>query len=144
MAGFTARAGSIAGRSRPGNRVFSEFDWWSATGWKMTGDAYMVVSGVPELRPDHAEALALLALDMREQRKRSRFDPTAARHRTASARPGRGGRRWHQEILYDVWGDTVNVASRMESTGRREDPSLAPSVRAIVGVVRSRLRGESR
>jgi class 3 adenylate cyclase len=86
---------------------------------KTIGDAYMVVGGLPEPRPDHAEAVADMALALREE---------VARHRDPAGRPlalrigidsgpvvaGVIGRR---KFSYDLWGDTVNVASRMESTG---------------------------
>jgi class 3 adenylate cyclase len=79
----------------------------------------MVVGGLPEPRPDHAEAVADMALALREE---------AARHRDPGGRPlalrigidtgpvvaGVIGRR---KFSYDLWGDTVNTASRMESTG---------------------------
>jgi class 3 adenylate cyclase len=86
---------------------------------KTVGDAYMAVGGLPEPRPDHAEAVAEMALDVREE---------VGRHLDPGGRPlavrigidtgpvvaGVIGRR---KFSYDLWGDTVNVASRMESNG---------------------------
>jgi class 3 adenylate cyclase len=86
---------------------------------KTVGDAYMVAGGLPEPRPDHAEAVAEMALALREE---------AGRHLDPAGRPldlrigidsgpvvaGVIGRR---KFSYDLWGDTVNTASRMESTG---------------------------
>jgi len=125
MAGFTARASE----TKPVhlvlflNRVFSEFDRlverYGLEKIKTTGDAYMVVSGVPEPRPDHAEALALLALDMREAVKAiadSSGRALAIRIGISSG-PVVAGVVGTKKFFYDVWGDTVNVASRMESTG---------------------------
>ena len=86
---------------------------------KTSGDGYMVVGGAPVARPDHAAALARLALAMRDATQALR-DPTGhpvpVRIGLASGPVVRGviGTR---KFFYDVWGDAVNVASRMETTG---------------------------
>jgi adenylate cyclase len=85
---------------------------------KTSGDAYIVVSGVPQLRPDHLEALADLALDIAE----AVAGLTDSRGRAVPLRIGLAsgpvvaGVVGSQRFFYDVWGDAVNVASRMEST----------------------------
>jgi adenylate cyclase len=125
MAGFTAQASETAPEDLVQflNRVFSDFDRLverhGLEKIKTTGDAYMVVSGVPTARPDHVEALAVLALEMCEAATEWR-DP---RGRNVPVRIGLGsgpvvaGVVGTRKFFYDVWGDAVNVAARMETTG---------------------------
>ncbi len=85
---------------------------------KTSGDSYMVVSGVPQPRPDHLEALANLALDMAEavaglKDPQGRDVPLRI---GLAAGPVVAGVVGARKFFYDVWGDAVNVASRMEST----------------------------
>ena len=86
---------------------------------KTTGDSYMVVSGVPVARHDHLEALAHFALEMRavtEAVVRTDGRPTTMRIGLACG-PVVAGVIGSRKFFYDVWGDAVNLASRMESTG---------------------------
>jgi adenylate cyclase len=85
---------------------------------KTSGDSYMVVSGVPEPRSDHVEALACLALAMADavadlKDPKGRAVPLRI---GLAAGPVVAGVVGARKFFYDVWGDAVNVASRMETT----------------------------
>ncbi|MDT7763584.1 MAG: adenylate cyclase [Mycobacterium sp.] len=85
---------------------------------KSSGDSYMVVSGVPQPRDDHMEALACLALDMAEavaglKDPQGREVPLRI---GLAAGPVVAGVVGARKFFYDVWGDAVNIASRMETT----------------------------
>jgi class 3 adenylate cyclase len=104
------------------NRLFSDFDGIArARGVekiKMIGDGYMVVAGVPRPHPDHAEAIARMALDMQgavADARESMGQDLAFRVGIHTG-PVVAGIIGTHRFLYDVWGDTVNVASRLETT----------------------------
>jgi class 3 adenylate cyclase len=86
---------------------------------KTVGDAYMAVAGVPRPRPDHAQAAADMALAIVEELGNARWpsgDPIVVRVGIASG-PAVAGVIGRRKFAYDLWGDTVNLASRLESHG---------------------------
>ncbi|MCA6606615.1 MAG: adenylate/guanylate cyclase domain-containing protein, partial [Pseudanabaena sp. M007S1SP1A06QC] len=105
------------------NEIFSEFDYlaeqYSLEKIKTVGDSYMVVGGLPLPSNDHAESIAEMALEMQSSIKKfkrgddSQFSLRIGIH-TGHAIAGVIGTK---KFIYDLWGDTVNVASRMESYG---------------------------
>jgi len=105
------------------NEVFSAFDLLTEKHClekiKTIGDAYMVAGGVPVARPDHAEAVGALALDMREEIERfnSQYGTSIRIRIGISTGPVIAGVIGRKKFAYDLWGDTVNVASRLESLG---------------------------
>ena len=83
------------------------------------GDNYMVASGVPSPRPDHAQALARMALEMCQYfNGGSRLAIDGLNFRIGiNSGPVVAGVIGHKKFQYDIWGPTVNTASRMESHG---------------------------
>lgn len=105
------------------NEIFSYFDSlldkYNVEKIRTIGDSYMVASGVPRGHPDHAQALVRMALEMRDYVAAHTFGQGQCVSfrigiNSGSVIAGVIGRR---KFVYDVWGDAVNIASRMESHG---------------------------
>lgn len=106
------------------NRVFSAFDLltekYSLEKVKTIGDAYMVAGGIPEPRPGNVYAVAEMALEVLSTVERigsELGEPIAVRVGMHTG-PAVAGVIGTHKLSYDVWGDTVNTAARLESHGQ--------------------------
>jgi guanylate cyclase len=106
------------------NEVFSKFDLltekYGLEKIKTIGDCYMVASGVPRSRPDHAQVLTSMAIEMRDFVTQHDFLGHRLNFRIGiNSGPVIAGIIGHKKFSYDLWGDSVNTASRMESQGKQ-------------------------
>jgi adenylate cyclase len=116
------------------NQIFTRFDAIAdelgVEKIKTIGDAYMVVAGLPEPQPDHVQRLAEMALRMHRV-----IDEIAAREGLPirmriglESGPVMAGVIGRRKFTYDVWGDTVNVASRLQSHGEAGKTQISASL----------------
>jgi len=116
------------------NEIFSAFDHLAERHRlekiKTIGDAYMVVGGLPSALPNHTQAIAEMALDMQaaiaqfRRQDHSRFSLRIG----IDTGPVVAGVIGLKKFSYDLWGDAVNVASRMESQGQADCVQVTQAV----------------
>ena len=139
------------------NQIFSSFDRLAERHGlekiKTIGDAYMVVGGLPKPRIDHAEAIADMALDMQQEIYRFRRKDNKILNIRIGINTGPvvAGVIGLKKFSYDLWGDAVNIASRMESHGKIGEIQVSSSTYELLkhkyvlekrGIVQVKGRGE--
>jgi class 3 adenylate cyclase len=121
------------------DQVFSRFDAlaerFGLEKIKTIGDAYMAVAGVPEARNDDVEVAAQMALAIREEVRELQWpsgDQMTVRIGMATG-PAVAGVIGTRKFAYDLWGDTVNTAARMESNGIPNEIQVSDTVHERLG-----------
>jgi class 3 adenylate cyclase len=133
------------------NDCFCHFDWvvgkYGCEKLKTIGDGYLAVCGLPEQRPDAALQLLRAAIDIRDEMKKHYAERVAEGHESWHVRIGLhigplvAGVVGVRRIAYDIWGDTVNTASRVESAG---EPGRINVSRAFYDKVADKVVAEPR
>ncbi len=137
IVGFTPAAASMTPARLVSklDRVFSEFDALAldlgVEKIKTIGDAYMAATGLPEPRGDHVEAIAHFAIGILDALRKFENDgePPLRVRIGVHTGPVVAGVIGRHKFIYDVWGDTVNIASRLESHGLPDRIHVSADVR---------------
>ncbi|HJW73224.1 MAG TPA: adenylate/guanylate cyclase domain-containing protein [Geothrix sp.] len=137
IVGFTQLSQKLDAESLVGvlNDIFTRFDILTDKHGlekiKTIGDCYMVVGGIPDMKADHCEAVGRMALDMLAELHRFNMATGHALDIRIGLNTGVvvAGVIGRKKFIYDLWGDAVNTASRMESHG---EPSRIHATEAVV------------
>jgi len=138
---FTPRAAKMKPDDLVGflNQIFSRFDVLTAERGlekiKTIGDAYMVAAGLPVAREDHAAIVADMAFAMQSavQDLSVKMGEQVQLRIGIHSGPAIAGVIGTSKVFYDVWGDTVNTASRMESHGEPGRIQVTAATKAVLG-----------
>jgi len=120
------------------NEIFTYFDSlvekYGVEKIRTIGDSYMVASGVPRPRPDHAQRLVRMALEMRDYVSQHTFCGTHEVNFRIGINSGPvvAGVIGRKKFIYDLWGDAVNTASRMESHGAAGKVQITRETYALI------------
>ena len=140
MVGSTVLASSLSPEEIVGllNEIFSEFDSITLRHGvekiSTSGDNYVVASGVPEVRADHAVALVRVAIEMRDYlgARNSEVGRGLSMRLGINSGPAIAGVVGQRNFHYDIWGDAVNTASRMESHGEAGQIQISEATYELV------------
>jgi class 3 adenylate cyclase len=131
IVGYTSLSESVPNVVGLLDAIFSKFDDLTEQSGlekiKTIGDAYMVAAGIPEARADHAVAVAELALRLQEAIREFPGLEIRIGINSGAVVAGVIGKK---RFIYDLWGDTVNIASRMESQGIAGEIQISETTRA--------------
>ena len=133
IVGYTSLAESVPNVVNLLDAIFTRFDDLTEQSGlekiKTIGDAYMVAAGIPEARPDHAAAAAELALRMQTAIKDFPGLEIRIGINSGAVVAGVIGKK---RFIYDLWGDTVNIAARMESQGISGEIQVSEATQALL------------